>query len=89
MLLAALGAWNAAVFLLMGYDKHQARRGGRRVSERALLTCGAAFGAAGLWLGMRYFRHKTQHARFRYGAPALLTIQLALLLWLTARLTGQ
>jgi len=89
VLLAALGAWNAAVFLLMGYDKHQARCGGRRVSERALLTCGAAFGAAGLWLGMRYFRHKTQHARFRYGVPALLAIQLALLLWLTALPMGQ
>lgn len=89
MLLLALGAWNAVVFLLMGYDKYQARRSSRRISERALLTCGAAFGAAGLWLGMRYFRHKTQHARFRYGAPALLAIQLALLLWLTARLAGQ
>lgn len=84
-LLAALGIWNVIVFLLMGYDKLQARRGGWRVSESTLLTCAAVFGAAGLWLGMQFFRHKTQHSRFRYGGPTLLVIQVALLVLLFAR----
>lgn len=85
-LFAALGIWNAIVFLMMGYDKFQARRGAWRVSERTLLTCAALFGAAGLWLAMQFFRHKTQHNQFRIGAPTFLAIQIGLLFLLFARL---
>jgi uncharacterized membrane protein YsdA (DUF1294 family) len=42
----------------------------------------AAGGALGAWLGMYTVRHKTQHAKFTVGVPALLLLQLALAAWL-------
>jgi len=51
-------------FLIYGYDKLQARRGGRRVSERTLLLLALAGGALGGWAGMLIWRHKTRHAIF-------------------------
>jgi uncharacterized membrane protein YsdA (DUF1294 family) len=51
-------------FLTYGYDKLQARRGGRRIPERALLALALIGGALGGWAGMLILRHKTQHTRF-------------------------
>jgi len=51
-------------FLIYGYDKLQARRGGRRVPERTLLLLALAGGALGGWAGMLIWRHKTRHASF-------------------------
>jgi uncharacterized membrane protein YsdA (DUF1294 family) len=56
---------NLVAFLAMGHDKLQARRGGRRVPERTLLTLAAATGAPGIWLGTLAFRHKTVKGSFR------------------------
>ena len=51
-------------FVIYGYDKLQARRGGRRVPERTLLLLALAGGALGGWAGMLIWRHKTRHASF-------------------------
>src|ERR1700742_4588951 len=51
-------------FLTYGYDKLQARRGGRRGPEAALLLLSLIGGALGGWAGMLVWRHKTQHAIF-------------------------
>ena len=69
---------NIATFFVYGFDKHRARSHRRRISERTLLTLAAVGGSIGAWMGMRTFRHKTQHAMFRYGVPAILLLQLAL-----------
>ena len=69
---------NLLAFSLMGLDKRQARRGGRRVRERTLLLAAAAGGSVGAICGMRLFHHKTLHRRFRWGLPAMLAAQLAL-----------
>ena len=58
-------------FIEMGYDKSQAKKGARRVPEKRLFALAALGGAAGVWLGMRVWRHKTQHASFVYGIPLL------------------
>lgn len=47
-------------FLMMGIDKYKARKGKWRISERALLLSGAAFGACGAFLGMIIFHHKNK-----------------------------
>jgi len=75
---AVLAAVNLAAFVMMGIDKRRAVRGRWRIPERTLLTVCALFGAAGGLMGMRLFRHKTQKARFRFGVPVMLIIQLAL-----------
>lgn len=69
---------NLITYLTFGHDKRQARMGGRRVPEFRLLLLAALGGAAGAWLGMRRFRHKTQKPMFRILVPLLLLLQLAL-----------
>lgn len=68
-------ALSLAGVLLMGWDKWQARRGGRRVPERVLLAVALAGGTPGVVLGMLLFRHKTRHALFAWGLPALMLLQ--------------
>lgn len=69
-------AVNIAAFLFFGYDKVMARRKERRVPEKRLFLVAAIGGAAGAWLGMRSFRHKTKHASFTFGIPALLLLNI-------------
>ncbi|PYI56578.1 DUF1294 domain-containing protein [Paenibacillus flagellatus] len=72
VLLLYLLVVNAVGFFLFGYDKVRAVRGGRRVPEKRLFLVAAIGGAAGAWIAMRSFRHKTKHASFTFGIPALL-----------------
>lgn len=83
IVLCWLLATNAAAFILFGVDKRRARRDRWRISERTLFLFPLLGGTPGAILGMRVFRHKTLHRRFRYGLPALLAIQTAL--WLLLR----
>lgn len=66
-----LVAWNVITFTVMYLDKRRARMGQWRIQESKLLLLGLLMGAPGLWFGMKLFRHKTQHAKFAYGIPAL------------------
>ena len=70
-----------STFLIYGYDKLRAVRGGVRVPESALLTLAVIGGAAGGWAGMLVWRHKTQHAIF-WAAQAIGTVVIAVALWL-------
>ena len=75
---------NLAAFALMGADKGQARRGGWRLSEKALFLFPVLGGALGGLLGMRAFHHKTRRWYFRWGFSALLvvwSVLLGLLVW--------
>lgn len=86
MLISLLLWWmllsSAAAFILCGWDKRCARRGRWRVPERTLWLVSAVGGAAGMLAGMGLFRHKTRHAAFVWGVPAILAVQLAALAWL-------
>jgi uncharacterized membrane protein YsdA (DUF1294 family) len=62
--LTAYGALALATFVLYGWDKLQARRGGHRIPERTLHLLALAGGFFGAWLGMRLFRHKTMKPGF-------------------------
>ena len=85
----ALLIWYAlsgfVLFALMGLDKGKAKRERWRVSETTLFAWALLGGAAGGWLGMRVFHHKTLHFRFRYGFPLLTLAHAAVLLWLALR----
>ena len=73
-------------FVLMAVDKRRAKRGAWRVKERTFFLVALAGGSPGAILGMWIFRHKTRHWYFKYGLPAILFAQLALILWITWRL---
>lgn len=57
-------AVNVVTFVAFGFDKLQARRQRRRLSEAVLLGLVWATGLAGGWLGMSAFRHKTRKRSF-------------------------
>jgi uncharacterized membrane protein YsdA (DUF1294 family) len=82
---SALAAYVAGIglitFLTYGYDKLQAGRGGRRVTEPALLVLSVIGGALGGWAGMLIWRHKTRHARF-WAAQVIGTLVIVAAFWL-------
>jgi len=82
-------AINLIAFCLYGLDKSRARKKKRRISERALLSVAALGGACGALLAMRTFRHKTRHAKFRYGVPILLAIHILLIVFFFLLLQGE
>ena len=55
---------NIINFLLFGYDKFQAKKGGWRIPERLLLTLSLLGGGVGGLAGMLVFRHKTRKTYF-------------------------
>ena len=77
---------NVVTFLLYGIDKWKAKRARWRIPESVLLGMAAIGGSVGAWLGMRVWHHKTQHAKFRYGVPAMLVVQTAVLVWIVVKL---
>ena len=76
---------NILAFVCYGLDKLKAKRNARRISERALLLLALVGGSVGAWLGMLVWRHKTKHAKFRFGVPILLLLQVVLYWWIAVR----
>lgn len=77
--------WNIGAFFLMGADKRKARHGKRRIPEARLFLTALVGGAAGIYLGMKVFRHKTRHRSFRFGIPPLIFLHVSawlLIVWL-------
>ena len=74
-------AINVVTFLVYGLDKWKAKRDAWRISESTLLLLAAAGGSVGALLGMQIFRHKTKHVKFTVGVPAILLVQVALVIW--------
>ncbi|UKK58077.1 DUF1294 domain-containing protein [Prevotella communis] len=74
---------NVLTFLVYGIDKWQARQGKWRISEATLLLFAVIGGSIGAWLGMRVWRHKTMHKKFKYGIPAILMIHIIIIGYLS------
>lgn len=77
--------WNGIAFVLMGLDKGKAKEKKWRIPEKVLFLSAALGGSIGAMLGMSFFRHKTKHWSFRLGMPAILAVQIVLLLVLSFR----
>ena len=75
-------AINIATFLLYGIDKYKAKKNQWRISEATLLTMAAIGGSIGAWAGMRLWHHKTMHKKFKYGIPVIISMQVALAVYL-------
>ena len=67
---------NLMAFVMYGIDKKRAMQKRSRIPERTLLWMARLGGGVGSWLGIKLFRHKTKHTRFRILVP------LWMLIWL-------
>ncbi len=63
---------NLLTFAAYGIDKHKAKKGSWRIPEKALILLALFGGSIGAFSGMKVFRHKTLHPKFKYGIPAIL-----------------
>ena len=77
-----LAAINVITFLIYGIDKWKAKKNKWRISESTLLMLSAIGGSVGAWIGMKTWHHKSLHKKFKYGIPFILTLQLALMVYL-------
>lgn len=71
--------WNIAVMLMYGIDKMQAKNGGRRISEKTLLSSAFFLGGCGAMLGMILFNHKTSKIKFRMLVPLSAAVGFAII----------
>lgn len=76
---------NFVTMLVYGIDKFKAKKGKWRIPESTLLLLPVLGGSIGAWLGMRVWRHKTQHKKFKYGIPVIFILQVALCFYLLYR----
>ena len=76
-----LAVINMVTFFMYGIDKWKAKNSKWRIRETALLGLAVLGGSIGAWLGMKVWHHKTQHKKFKYGVPAIIIVQLALIVY--------
>lgn len=66
--------------IMTAYDKRAAKKGKRRISEKALLAAGFFGGATGMYITMHLIRHKTQHKSFMAGLPIMIILHIAIII---------
>ena len=72
-------AINFISFTVMGVDKYKARKRAWRIPESTLFVLALIGGSIGSIAGMHFFHHKTRHWYFLYGMPAILIIQILII----------
>ena len=80
ILIIAVIVLNMITFAMMGIDKYKAIHNKWRIPEKTLFISALPFSALGANLGMQVFRHKTKHLKFVIGMPAILIVQIVLVL---------
>ncbi len=70
---------NIVTFFVYGADKQKAKKDEYRISEKTLFLLAWIGGSIGAIIGMQFFRHKTKHAVFKYGIPAILILEILIM----------
>ena len=60
-------------------DKAAAKADERRIPEKALFFLAIMGGSLAMFITMRKIRHKTRHAKFMFGIPAIMLLQVAII----------
>lgn len=79
LLLAVMIVMNVVSIIAMGWDKSCAKNEKRRVPEAFLMLLAVLGGSIGTLASMVLFKHKTSKPLFRFGVPAVILVQAALL----------
>ncbi|MDY2607954.1 MAG: DUF1294 domain-containing protein [Lachnospiraceae bacterium] len=78
-ILIYLIAINIIAFAVMGIDKRKAIKRRWRIPEKSLFLSAILGGSIGAIAGMQLFRHKTKHTKFVIGMPAILILQIVII----------
>ena len=78
---ALLLVMNIVTFIAFALDKHYAKIGHRRISERTLLLLTLFGGSTGALFGMTVVRHKTKHAKFVVLVPLFLLLHVIVIFY--------
>ena len=81
IILLYLFAINIVAFFDFGIDKLKAKRDKWRIPESTLLSMAVLGGSIGALAGMKVWRHKTLHDKFRIGIPVIIALQIAAVVW--------
>ncbi len=81
IILLYLFAINIVAFFTFGIDKLKAKRDKWRIPESTLLSMAVLGGSIGALAGMKVWRHKTLHDKFRIGIPVIIALQIAAVVW--------
>lgn len=68
-------------FIIMLIDKNRARNHEWRIKENTLILVALFGGSIGSYIGMKTFRHKTKHPKFKYGIPFIFLLQLIIYIY--------
>ena len=77
-LVYGIDKWRSTSGRLLPTGRKKAKQGCWRISEATLLILAVIGGSIGALLGMKVWRHKTQHKKFKYGLPLILLVQIVL-----------
>ena len=93
-LMYGIDKWRSTSGRLLPTGRKKAKNSKWRIRETALLGLAVLGGSIGAWLGMKVWHHKTQHKggnrdidnivggyQFKYGVPAIIIVQLALIVY--------
>ncbi len=72
---------NIFAFSITVADKNKAKKGKWRIRERTLFLTAALGGSITMYITMKIIRHKTQHKSFMIGIPAIIFVQVLLILF--------
>ena len=82
-LVYGIDKWRSTSGRLLPTGRKKAKQGSWRISEATLLILAVIGGSIGALLGMKVWRHKTMHKKFKYGLPLILIIQIILIGYLS------
>lgn len=69
--LVYFGAISLLSLLVLWWDRHQAKKKGKRVAELWMMVLGLLGGAAAMWCYMRVTHHKIRYKKFSKGFPLM------------------
>jgi uncharacterized membrane protein YsdA (DUF1294 family) len=86
--LVAYAVMSPLTFLAFGYDKHQARQDGWRISERTLHGMEMLGGWPGALLGRKAFRHKTRKRSYTRALYGIIAVHALFWAWVVLQALG-
>ena len=86
-ILGYLTAVNLISAVVCCYDKRQAIKGKRRISEKTLLNLSALGGGIAMYITMILIHHKTKHPKFMVGIPIIIATETVILLIILKKLS--